>query len=72
LFSIALQTDAAKSFIRLQTVCVDTLPEAEIMALRVASKHFSSKQVMIVHRGNLIYDIYEIAEPIGQVQIKTM
>jgi len=71
-FSIALQVDKAKPFIKLQTVSVDSLPEAEILALEAACKHFESKRVMLVHRGNLTYDIYEIFDPIGRVRIKTM
>jgi len=71
-FSIALQTSEKPVFFRVQTVSVDSLPEAEILALKAARKHFMSKQVMIVHRGNLIYDIYEIFEPIGRIKIKTM
>lgn len=48
----------------------DSLYEAEHLALQIVSKHFSDKKIMLVHKDNLIYDIFEITEPIGQVAIK--
>lgn len=71
MFKVMLQQYNNASAIRQQHVCVDSLPEAEIMALKLASKHYKTENLILVHRGDLIYDVYEVFEPVGQVLIKT-
>ena len=72
MFSVALLTREKQSFAKLQQVCVDSLPEAEILALKLACKYYRTNAIMIVHRGNLEYDIYETFAPIGSIRIKTL
>lgn len=71
MFNIILQKSGKSGACSTQPVCLDTLYEAELMALELATKHFKDKQVMLVHRSNLLYDIYEIDKPIGSIQIRT-
>ena len=55
-----------------QLVSADTLHEAEQAAMALASEHFEGVSVVLVHIGALVYNVYEIEEPIAQVQISTM
>jgi len=72
MFKVDVQSDTNKARIFTQVVCADTLYEAELLALSLVSRHNPDKQIMLVHRGNLIYEIYEIINPIGRVRIKVM
>jgi hypothetical protein len=70
-FKVAFRIGAEKSLWGTQIVCVDSLPEAEIMALKVVDKHFQSKALLLVHKGDLVYDVFEIGALIGEVLIST-
>lgn len=72
MFKVAIQAQSKRPVSTIQVVCVDSLPEAELMALKLAGKYYKCNNLMLVHRANLLYDIYEIFEPVGQVQITTM
>jgi len=72
MFSVEIQATSKQPVSTKQTVLVDTLPECEILALKLAAKYYKSNNLMLVHRDNLLYDIYEVFEPVGQLQIKTM
>ena len=52
-------------------VSVDSLPEVELMALDLARKHFHANNLILVYVDNLMYDIYEVGEPIGKLTVKT-
>lgn len=71
MFKVAVQKVGGEPLSFQQVVCVDSLYEAEIMALRLASNHFEGRSIMLVHTGGLIYDIFEVGEPIGQVRIRS-
>ncbi len=71
MFNIAVQPNNDTRNPAFQIVYADSLHEAEIMAVSLASRRFGNAPVMLVHRGDLVYDIYEIAEPIGSVVIRT-
>ena len=72
MFKVTVQNYDNASAVRQQVVSVDSLPEAEILALKVVTKHYKTDNLILVHRGDLIYDVYEIFEPVGQVFIKTL
>jgi hypothetical protein len=55
-----------------QVVVVETLAEAELMALKLAIQHFKTNSLVLVYRDNLSYDVFEVGEPIGQIQIKSV
>lgn len=71
MFKVAFRIGAEKSLYGTQIVCVDSLPEAEIMALDVVDKHFQGRNLFLVHKGDLVYEIYEIGALIGEVMIST-
>lgn len=70
MFKITIQKVDSAKLSRLQLISTDSLFEAEQVALKIVAKYFNNTDVMLVHRGNLEYDIYEIFEPIGSVIIK--
>lgn len=72
MFRVALQESLDRPLYFQQVVVVDSLYEAELMALKLATQRFNNANLVIVHRGNLVYDIYEVAEPVGRVQIKSV
>ena len=72
MFKVILKQNDQGENTRQQVICVDSLPEAEVLARKVAIKHYKTSNLILVHRGDLIYDVYEIFEPVGQVYIKTM
>lgn len=70
MFRVAVQEPGKEALFSVHTVSVNSLYEAERIAVELAQKQYPDMSVMLVHRGGLVYDIYEIAEPIGQVQIQ--
>jgi len=72
MFKVAIQKVFDKPLYFQQVVVVDSLCEAELMALKLAAKQFNTITVMLVHTGNLFYDIYQVGEPIGRIQIKSV
>ena len=72
MFKVIIHNPDQKKQFTLHTTAVDSLPEAEIMALGLVRKQYRNDHLMLVHKGELVYEIYEIFEPIGSVQIKTM
>jgi len=71
MFKVAFRKFANRSIWGTQLVCVDSLPEAEIMALRVADKHIQGKKLLLLHKGDLVYDVYAVDKPIGEIAIST-
>ena len=69
MFIVHLKKSVDKSIQAIHTVCVDTLYEAEIMAQKTASKYFGGGQVVLVHRGELEYDVYKVTKPVGCIRI---
>lgn len=55
-----------------QTVCADSLGEAEQAALHLLADHYPGMQIVLVHIGALLYEAYEVEAPLAQVQIKTV
>lgn len=72
MFKVLLQKQIDKPCYITQVVVVETLTEAEFMALKLAIQHFKTNSLVLVYRDNLSYDIFEVGEPIGQVQIESM
>ena len=71
MFNIAVQPSTETRTPTFQVVYVDSLGEAELMGLALARRRFGDTPIMLVHRGDLEYDVYEISEPIGSVVIMT-
>jgi len=71
MFKVAFRKFANKAVFGTQFVCVDSLPEAEIMAVKIVDKHIQGKALLLVHKGDLVYDIYAVDKPIGEVLIST-
>ena len=71
MFKVAVQKSGFVQAAAIHNVCVDSLYEVELMALELARRHFETQNVMLVHVGGLIYEIYEVSEPIGIVKIKS-
>lgn len=72
MFTVMLQKPGSGCGCFNQLVSADTLGEAELAAMELASEHFEGVSVMLVHIGALVYNVYEIEEPIAQVQISTI
>jgi len=53
-------------------VCVDTLCEAELMAVSMIMKHFTSYNIELVYDKDLEYKIYDSCEYVGDVTIKML
>jgi hypothetical protein len=54
-----------------QIVCVDSLPEAETMAVKILYKHIQGKKLLLVHKSDLVYDVFAVDKPIGEIAIST-
>lgn len=72
MFHIALQKPGKGCGLFQQAVSADSLGEAEQAAMELASEHFEGVSVVLVHIGALVYNVYEVDEPIAQVLIKTI
>ena len=55
-----------------EAVSADSLHEAEQAALQLLSEHFPGREIVLVHIGALVYEAYEVTEPIAQVSINTI
>lgn len=66
-----LSNTTKHGFFVTRTVEVDTLPEAERLATLLASDKFPDTPIVLVHKGDLEYEIFEVSEPVGIVKIKT-
>lgn len=71
MFQVAVKSEDKKHRLRVQKVSVERLPEAEKAALKLASKVFNGTDIILVHIGDLEYEVHELFEPIGQVKITT-
>jgi hypothetical protein len=71
MFKVAFRKCVGRSLWGTQLVCVDSLPEAEIMAVKILGKHIQGKKLMLLHKGDLLYDVYAVDKPIGEVAIST-
>lgn len=49
----------------------ESLHEAEQAALVFASEHFKGKRIVLVHVGNLMYDVFEVRHRVAKLHIKT-
>lgn len=59
----------------LEVICttpVDTLPEAEIIAVQAIQNHLGIQSIEIDSRGNLLYDVWHGINNVGVVAIKTL
>lgn len=72
MFQVALQRLGREQGVFQQSVSADSLHEAEQAATALASEHFEGVSVVLVHIGALVYNVYEVEEPIAQVLIKTI
>lgn len=72
MFKVGLQKKGQGKAAAVCTLSVDSLPEAELLALKFARTMFKGIDIMLVHKGDLEYDVYETFEPIGRVGIKTL
>ena len=71
MFKVAFRKCVDRSLWGTQIVCVDSLPEAEIMAVKILDKHIQGKKLLLVHKGDLVYDVFAVDKPIGEVLIST-
>ncbi|GAJ09075.1 unnamed protein product [marine sediment metagenome] len=51
---------------------VDTLTEAEVIAVGEISGHVGTNEVKLYHSGDLIYDVFARGENVGSVAIKVL
>lgn len=58
------------SFFQL-TVSADTLDEAESAARNFVSQHLGGVPVVLVHVGDLTYEVYELTSPLARIKIRT-
>lgn len=70
MFKILIKPDIERNFAFGQVCCCDTLIQAEQYALGMLRKQFADSNVLMVHREDLVYDVYDIGDPVAELQIK--
>jgi hypothetical protein len=71
MFKVAFRKCVGRSLWGTQLVCVDSLPEAEIMVVKIMAKHIQGKKLMLLHKGDLVYDVYAVDKPVAEIAITT-
>ncbi|KKN09379.1 hypothetical protein LCGC14_1047300 [marine sediment metagenome] len=69
MFNIKVSYGSGNSFNVRQLVVADCLPEAEESALAVLTRLFPDIEFVLVHNGDLSYNMYRVDEPMAVVNI---
>ena len=72
MYQVDLQTSIDPIIYSRRMICCETLVEAEVIALKLAIKRFGVGRLVMVHRGDLSYDIFEVTKPIARLRIKSV
>jgi hypothetical protein len=70
MFNIAIKSNDDKCVRMVQVCCVDTLFEAELYALAILRRRFSSESIVLVYRDDLVYGVYDDSELVGELCIR--
>ncbi len=71
MFSVKVSYGSGNSFSISTPVMADRLPEAESYVTAMLGRVFPDVEFVMVHVGDLVYNVYRVDEPIAVVHIQT-
>jgi len=71
MFNVKLTYGSGNSYSVSTDLMADRLPDAEQQVNMMLNGVFPDFEFILVHMGDLVYNVYRIDEPIATVQIKT-
>lgn len=71
MFNAKVTYGSGNSFSVKTPIMADRLPEAESAVTAMLSRVFPDFCIVMVHEGDLAYNVYAVDEPIATVQIET-
>ncbi len=71
MFNAKVTYGSGNSFAIQTPIMADRLPEAESAVTAMLGRVFPDIQFVMVHEGDLMYNVYQVYEPLATVQIET-
>lgn len=71
MFSVKVSYGSGNSFSVLTPIMADRLPDAESAVTAMLGRVFPDLTIVMIHEGDLRYNVYAVDEPIATVQIET-
>lgn len=69
MFKVKIRSDSIPRSYTERNFFVSSLSEAELKAFDLVKEHFQTDSIVVVHRAELVYDIYQVVKRMGQVKI---